>query len=70
MAQAAARQARAPWRGGGTKLYAPCWPSAVPQVYVLGGRMLRMWWRNPAMLVSESAQYAFMAVFVGLVYLQ
>ncbi|KAL4435933.1 hypothetical protein ABPG77_000695 [Micractinium sp. CCAP 211/92] len=43
------------------------WPY---QVYVLGGRMLRMWWRNPVMLVSESAQYGFMAIFVGLVYLQ
>lgn len=47
----------------------PCPPPGV-QVYVLGGRMLRMWWRNPVMLVSESAQYAFMAIFVGLVYLQ
>lgn len=40
------------------------------QVYVLSGRMLRMWWRNPAMLLSEASQYAFMALFVGLVYLQ
>ncbi|KAL4458831.1 hypothetical protein ABPG75_013696 [Micractinium tetrahymenae] len=43
------------------------WPY---QVHVLSGRMLRMWWRNPAMLVSEVSQYAFMAIFVGLVYLQ
>lgn len=48
----------------------PPLPPPGVQVYVLGGRMLRMWWRNPVMLVSESAQYAFMAIFVGLVYLQ
>ncbi|PSC76238.1 ABC transporter [Micractinium conductrix] len=42
----------------------------VYQVYVLAGRMFRQWWRNPAMLLSEACQYGFMALFVGLVYLQ
>lgn len=32
--------------------------------------MLRMWWRNPAMFLSEITQYAFMGIFIGLVYLQ
>ena len=41
-----------------------------PQAYLLSGRMLRMWVRNPMMLLSEGCQYAFMAVFCGLVYLQ
>ena len=39
-------------------------------MYVLGARMLRMWWRNPLMLVSELSQYLFMGIFVGLMYLQ
>lgn len=37
-----------------------------PQVWVLSGRMLRMWWRNPAMLFAELTQYLFMGLFVGL----
>ncbi|EFN53222.1 hypothetical protein CHLNCDRAFT_137099 [Chlorella variabilis] len=40
------------------------------QVWVLSGRMMRMWWRNPAMFMSEITQYIFMGVFIGLVYLQ
>ncbi|GAB4821715.1 hypothetical protein N2152v2_008761 [Parachlorella kessleri] len=40
------------------------------QAYILMLRMFRMWWRSPAMLMAEFAQYAFMAVFVGLMYLQ
>jgi hypothetical protein len=47
------------------------WPLFAPlQVTVLSGRMLRMWWRNPAMFLSEITQYAFMGIFIGLVYLQ
>ncbi|KAI7840867.1 hypothetical protein COHA_005397 [Chlorella ohadii] len=40
------------------------------QVWVLSKRMFKQWIRNPAMLISEISQYAFMAVFVGLVWLQ
>ncbi|PRW59820.1 ABC ATP-binding isoform 1 [Chlorella sorokiniana] len=40
------------------------------QVWVLSKRMFRQWIRNPAMLISEISQYAFMAIFVGLVWLQ
>lgn len=44
--------------------------SRAPQVSLLSGRMLRQWVRNPDMLLSEAVQYVFMAVFVGLVWLQ
>jgi hypothetical protein len=40
------------------------------QVYVLMGRMARMLWRNPVMFMSETAQYVFMGLFIGLIYLQ
>lgn len=40
------------------------------QLRVLARRMLRMWVRNPMMLFSEAAQYGFIAVFTGLMYLQ
>jgi ATP-binding cassette, subfamily G (WHITE), member 2 len=40
------------------------------QVWVLSHRMLKMWIRNPIMLISEASQYIFMALFVGLMYLQ
>ena len=37
---------------------------------MLGARMMRMWLRNPLMLISEASQYLFMGLFVGLMYLQ
>jgi len=40
------------------------------QIYVLALRNLRTYIRNPVYLVSETAQYAFMGIFVGLMYLQ
>jgi ABC-type multidrug transport system ATPase subunit/ABC-type multidrug transport system permease subunit len=40
------------------------------QVWVLSHRMLKMWIRNPIMLISEASQYIFMALFVGLMYFQ
>lgn len=40
------------------------------QVYVLAARFLKMYLRNPLMLFSETAQYAFMAIFIGLMYLR
>lgn len=40
------------------------------QCALLVGRMVRMWLRNPTMLMSELSQYAFLAVFVGLMYLR
>jgi len=40
------------------------------QTYVLTQRTFRNYIRNPAMLFSETAQYFFMGVFVGLMYLQ
>ncbi len=39
--------------------------AACQQVYILVPRMFRMWWRSPAMLMAEFAQYAFMAVLIG-----
>lgn len=44
--------------------------SFVFQVYVLMGRMFRMWLRNPAMLTAELIQYIFLAIFIGLMYLR
>lgn len=44
--------------------------SAPMQVYLLASRMVLMWVRSPTMLLSELSQYIFMAVFVGLMYLQ
>lgn len=52
-----------------THRLAPRYP-VPPQVYVLSGRMMKQWVRNPAMLISEISQYAFMALFCGLVWLQ
>lgn len=40
------------------------------QVKVLAARNLRNYMRNPVMFFSETAQYAFMGVFVGLMYLR
>lgn len=40
------------------------------QTKILADRNLRMYFRNPAMVVSETAQYAFMGIFIGLMYLQ
>ena len=40
------------------------------QAKILAGRHIRSYLRNPAMLVSETAQYLFMGLFVGLMYLQ
>ncbi|PSC69816.1 ATP-binding cassette sub-family G member 2 [Micractinium conductrix] len=40
------------------------------QTAVLSVRMLRNWGRNPMMLAAEAVQYLFLALFVGLVYLQ
>ncbi|KFM27641.1 ATP-binding cassette sub-family G member 2 [Auxenochlorella protothecoides] len=42
----------------------------VRQVALLSQRMARMWVRNPVMLMSELAQYGFLAVFMGLMYLR
>ncbi|GLC42363.1 hypothetical protein PLESTM_001325100 [Pleodorina starrii] len=38
------------------------------QVYVLSVRYWRTWIRNPVMMTSELVQYAFTAVFIGLMY--
>ena len=40
------------------------------QIYVLAVRNLRTYVRNPVYLISETSQYAFMGLFVGLMYLQ
>ena len=40
------------------------------QIYVLMVRNLRTYVRNPVYLISETSQYAFMGLFVGLMYLQ
>ena len=40
------------------------------QTYVLTQRNLRNYVRNPVMFFSETAQYGFMGIFVGLMYLQ
>jgi ABC-type multidrug transport system ATPase subunit len=40
------------------------------QTYVLTQRSFRNYIRNPVMLFSETAQYMFMGLFVGLMYLQ
>jgi len=40
------------------------------QIQVLAVRNLRTYVRNPVYLVSETSQYAFMGIFVGLMYLQ
>jgi ABC-type multidrug transport system permease subunit len=40
------------------------------QTYVLTQRSFRNYIRNPVMLFSETAQYLFMGLFVGLMYLQ
>ena len=40
------------------------------QTYVLSQRSFRNYIRNPVMLFSETAQYAFMGIFVGLMYLR
>lgn len=44
--------------------------SVANQVMVLSHRFLRTWYRNPQMLASEVVQYMFMALLVGLMYLQ
>lgn len=44
--------------------------SAWYQIYVLAIRNFRTYVRNPVYLISETAQYAFMGIFVGLMYLQ
>jgi len=40
------------------------------QIHVLAVRNLRTYVRNPVYLISETSQYAFMGLFVGLMYLQ
>lgn len=40
------------------------------QAKILANRNLRNYMRNPAMFFSETAQYAFMGIFVGLMYLR
>eukprot|EP01023_Acetabularia_acetabulum_P062510 TRINITY_DN7702_c0_g2_i1.p1 TRINITY_DN7702_c0_g2~~TRINITY_DN7702_c0_g2_i1.p1 ORF type:complete len:430 (+),score=68.78 TRINITY_DN7702_c0_g2_i1:116-1405(+) len=45
-------------------------PSWVSQTGTLFSRNLKNWWRNPLMFWAEFTQYAFMAVFSGLMYLQ
>lgn len=40
------------------------------QIYILALRNARTYVRNPVYLISESAQYGFMGIFVGLMYLQ
>ena len=43
---------------------------ALFQIKVLAYRSLRTYLRNPIYLISETSQYAFMGLFVGLMYLQ
>ncbi len=40
------------------------------QIHVLAVRNLRTYVRNPVYMISETSQYAFMGLFVGLMYLQ
>lgn len=40
------------------------------QTAILASRNFKMYIRNPAMLFAETAQYVFMGIFIGLVYLQ
>ena len=58
--------------GGGASLAPAGQPSApfAYQSYVLAVRMWRHWLRSPMMLAAEAIQYAFLAVFIGLVYLR
>ncbi|GLI71094.1 hypothetical protein VaNZ11_016163 [Volvox africanus] len=57
--------------GGGPAITETAQVAEVPlwfQVYVLSARCWRTWIRNPVMMASELVQYAFTAVFVGLMY--
>jgi hypothetical protein len=49
-----------------THRQAPWWY----QSFILAGRSLRQYIRNPAMLFSETAQYVFMGIFIAVMYLQ
>jgi hypothetical protein len=51
---------------GGEDPLEPVWY----QIQVLATRNLRTYVRNPVYLISETSQYAFMGLFVGLMYLQ
>lgn len=51
---------------GGEDPLEPVWY----QIQVLAIRNLRTYVRNPVYLISETSQYAFMGLFVGLMYLQ
>lgn len=44
-------------------------PGYLFQAWILWIRFLRTWWRNPMMFWAEIGQYAFTAVFIGLMYL-
>ncbi|GIL61808.1 hypothetical protein Vafri_18548 [Volvox africanus] len=57
--------------GGGPAITETAHMAGVPlwfQVYVLSTRYWRTWIRNPVMMASELVQYAFTAVFIGLMY--